>query len=98
MLYLETEYGFVPWLGQRIRGVRHPRKIEFHWDEDHLAGWNLYKPKWVPVEPPEGYRYFETSVNRVDGVVQQVHRYEPLPNPGPTRTTAPALDGVPRAC
>jgi len=77
MLYLETFHGFVPWTGQPINDVLHPREIEQRWTAAELAAIGLYSPA-PGEEVPEGYRILNSTVARVEGEVRFVYDIEPV--------------------
>lgn len=81
MLYLETTKGFVPWTGQKIDGMSHPRNIEQVWSDEDLAKLRLYRP--VTPEVPDGKRVVGRTVGRENGVVTWIFQLEDAPPPEP---------------
>lgn len=72
MLYLETPFGFVPWSGENINDVRHPKSIESVWSDEELAAIGLYKP--VASDPvPDGKIIASTIAERVGDTVKFVN-------------------------
>ncbi len=78
MLYREAAEGFVPWSGEPIDGILHPRDIGRLWSAAELEAVGLYAPaEAAPV--PDGKRVTSTSVQRVEGAVRYVHALEDIP-------------------
>lgn len=76
-VYIETESGLTPWLGEPIDGILHSPQIAQLWSDSDLAAIGLYRP--APATPaPEGHRIVETTVERVEGVVRFVHTVEAI--------------------
>lgn len=76
--YLETPEGFVPWNGEPIDGVIHPRSIETLWSSEELEAIGLFNPEDL-YEVPEGYRVVSRTLTRVNGEVVWAYVVEPIP-------------------
>jgi hypothetical protein len=70
----------VPWRGEALNGVKHPKNIEVLWTVEDLAAVGLVKA--IPFEIPEGYH--ATGSSTYDATGQESRPIEAIPPKTPT--------------